>query len=70
MYRTVLLCSHFIQSWYEILTQSNKKESYFTICFPGYSEPHETDQVEELLQDVNRVKYHKAYLAALASAIR
>ncbi|KAF3442120.1 hypothetical protein FNV43_RR16036 [Rhamnella rubrinervis] len=37
----------------------------------GYSsKQHENEQVEDLLEDVNRVEYHKAYLAALASAIR
>ncbi|PON45672.1 Glycoside hydrolase [Trema orientale] len=37
----------------------------------GYPSPiQENEQVEELLQDLNRVKFHKAYLSALASAVR
>ncbi|XP_048321905.2 beta-glucosidase 18 isoform X3 [Ziziphus jujuba] len=37
----------------------------------GYSPKIQHDEhVEDLLQDVDRIKFHKAYLAALASAIR
>ncbi|XP_048320740.2 beta-glucosidase 18-like [Ziziphus jujuba] len=37
----------------------------------GYSpKGEENEPVEDMLQDVNRIKFHKAYLAALASAIR
>nr|XP_024935261.2 beta-glucosidase 18-like isoform X3 [Ziziphus jujuba var. spinosa] len=37
----------------------------------GYSPKIQYDEhVEDLLQDVDRIKFHKAYLAALASAIR
>ncbi|XP_044474047.1 beta-glucosidase 18-like isoform X2 [Mangifera indica] len=37
----------------------------------GYAPPREESrQVEDLLQDVKRIEYHKGYLAALARAIR
>ncbi|KAG6793865.1 hypothetical protein POTOM_003089 [Populus tomentosa] len=36
----------------------------------GFSPPQQNDQVEALLQDTNRVDFHKSYLAALARAIR
>ncbi|WRX29490.1 Glycoside hydrolase family 1 - like 10 [Theobroma cacao] len=35
----------------------------------GYSPP-QTEQVPDLLHDVNRIKFHRSYLAALARAIR
>ncbi|XWS11076.1 hypothetical protein CRYUN_Cryun38cG0052700 [Craigia yunnanensis] len=35
----------------------------------GYS-PSQTEQVPDLLHDVNRIKFHKGYLSALARAIR
>ncbi|KAI5605495.1 hypothetical protein BDE02_01G356100 [Populus trichocarpa] len=36
----------------------------------GFSPPQQNDQVQALLQDTNRVNFHKSYLAALARAIR
>ncbi|PSS16206.1 Beta-glucosidase [Actinidia chinensis var. chinensis] len=37
----------------------------------GYSPPRQQDvQVQELLNDVKRVEFHKAYLASMARAIR
>ncbi|XP_031284095.1 beta-glucosidase 18-like [Pistacia vera] len=37
----------------------------------GYAPPREqSKQVEDLLQDVKRIEYHKGYLAALARAIK
>ncbi|KAJ0044554.1 hypothetical protein Pint_04472 [Pistacia integerrima] len=37
----------------------------------GYAPPREqSKQVEDLLQDVKRIEYHKSYLAALARAIK
>ncbi|THG07734.1 hypothetical protein TEA_026674 [Camellia sinensis var. sinensis] len=37
----------------------------------GYAPPHEEDvQVQDLLHDVKRIEFHKAYLSSLARAIR
>uniref|UniRef100_A0A6N2LMW4 Beta-glucosidase n=1 Tax=Salix viminalis TaxID=40686 RepID=A0A6N2LMW4_SALVM len=36
----------------------------------GFSPPQQNNQVQDLLQDTNRVDFHKSYLAALARAIR
>nr|AUO68291.1 putative glycoside hydrolase [Populus trichocarpa] len=36
----------------------------------GFSPPQQNDQVQALLQDTNRVNFHKSCLAALARAIR
>ncbi|KAI3708428.1 hypothetical protein L2E82_37597 [Cichorium intybus] len=36
----------------------------------GYSEPQVNDQVQDILQDVERIEFHKMYMSSLAQAIR
>lgn len=52
-----------------LLTQKNLW--VFNIIYVGYSPPEKEDEQEEdLVQDAKRIEFHKAYLAALARAIR
>lgn len=60
-----------------IYFQKEKKLYYIEWIFSlsiyviGYSPPkQENQQVQDLVDDVRRIKYHSSYLSALARAIR
>lgn len=44
--------------------------SIFYSCSAFTPPEQQSEQVQDLLEDIDRIKFHKAYLAALARAIR
>lgn len=59
------------QKCYKVLPNLSFGTLFVPFYGAGYAPPREESrQVEDLLQDVKRIEYHKGYLAALARAIR